>query len=344
MRGNGLSGSSSSGGARPVSPRIVAVIPAFNVAATLEGVATQIPRLVTHVLIVDDASTDGTATIARTLATRDPRIEVLRHESNGGVGAAMITGFRRALELGAAIVVKVDGDGQMPLAFLPRLLEPLIEGRADYVKGNRFRDFTAIRQMPPLRRFGNLVLSFLAKAATGYWHLFDPTNGYVAIRGEVLAALPLHRIDRRWFFETSMLTRLYLMRAVVRDVAIPARYAGAPSNLKVSHVLRDFPGRLVYAFARRIVLRYFVYDFAVASLHIAAGLGLFVTGVLFGGYNWYWYASHQLAAPTGTVVLAAVLLILGFQLLLSATALDLVAVPREPINDGPLERSIDDSE
>ena len=322
---------------KAVAPRIVAVIPAYNVVATIEEVVTQIPPLVAHVLVVDDASTDGTATLAQTLAARDSRIEVLRHESNGGVGAAMITGFRRALELEAAIVVKVDGDGQMPLALLPRLLEPLIEGRADYVKGNRFRDFLAIRQMPPLRRFGNLMLSFLAKAATGYWHLFDPTNGYVAIRGEVLAALPFHRIDRRWFFETSMLTRLYLIGAVVRDVAMPARYSGETSNLKVSHVLRDFPGRLLFAFAKRIVLRYFVYDFGVASLHIAVGSVLFLAGVIFGGYNWYWYASHQLAAPTGTVVLAAVMLILGFQLLLSATALDLAAVPREPINDGPLD-------
>jgi dolichol-phosphate mannosyltransferase len=224
----------------------------------------------------------------------------------------------------------------MPLAFLPRLLSSLISGQADYVKGNRFRDFQAIRQMPPLRRVGNLVLSFLAKAATGYWHSFDATNGYLAIRGEVLRALPLERVDRRWFFEISMLTRLYLLGAVVKDVAIPARYEGAPSNLSVAHVVRDFPARLLYAFGRRIVLRYFVYDFSMVSLHIAVGLPLFLAGVIHGSYHWYWYATHRLAAPTGTVVLSAVMIILGFQLLLSATALDLQSVPRDPINDGPL--------
>jgi dolichol-phosphate mannosyltransferase len=321
-----------------VSPpvRIAAVIPAFNVASTIEAVAGAMPEMVTDVIVVDDGSTDGTISLVERLAARDPRIELIRRDSNGGVGAAMLTGFRRALELRAHVVVKVDGDGQMPLAFLPKLVAPLLDGRADYVKGNRFRDFEAIRQMPRLRRAGNLVLSFLAKAATGYWNLFDATNGYTAIRADVLAALPLHLIDRRWFFEISMLTRLYLLGAVVRDEPIPARYEGAPSNLSVPHILLDFPGRLVYAFLRRIVLRYFVHDFTIASLHLGAGLPLFVAGVLFGGYKWYWYASHQAAAPTGTIVLAAVMIILGFQLLLSATVLDLQAVPTSPINDGPL--------
>ncbi len=316
--------------------RIAAVIPAFNVGATIDQVVRALPPLVTHVLIVDDASTDGTAAIVESLAARDPRVESIRHDVNGGVGAAMISGFRRALELDAAIVVKIDGDGQMPLGFLPQLLAPLLDGRADYVKGNRFRHLEEIQQMPPLRRFGNLILSFLAKGATGYWNCFDATNGYTAIRGDVLAEVPLEKIDRRWFFEISMLTRLYLLRAVVRDVPIPARYEGAASNLNVAHVVRDFPGRLLYAFARRIVLRYFVYDFAVASLHIALGFPLLLAGLLFGGYKWYWYASHRIAAPTGTVTLAAVMIILGFQALLAATALDLAAVPREPINGGPL--------
>jgi dolichol-phosphate mannosyltransferase len=321
-------------GGAPV--RIAAVIPAFNVAGTIEAVAGAMPDLITHVIVVDDGSTDGTASLVENLAARDARIELVHRDANGGVGAAMVTGFRRALELRAQIVVKIDGDGQMPLAFLPKLVTPLLDGRADYVKGNRFRDFEAIRQMPVLRRLGNLALSFLAKAATGYWNLFDATNGYTAIRGEVLAALPLQRVDRRWFFEISMLTRLYLAGAVVKDEPIPARYEGAPSNLSVAHILVDFPGRLVYAFLRRVVLRYFVYDFTIASLHLGAGLPLFVAGVLFGGYKWYWYASHRLAAPTGTVALAAVMIILGFQLLLSATVLDLQAVPRDPINDGPL--------
>lgn len=317
---------------------IVAVIPAFNVGGTVTSVLAALPPSISHVVVIDDGSTDDTARIVESFRPTDARVELIRHAENRGVGAAMVTGFRRALELRAAIVVKLDADGQMPLSFLPRLLAPLLDGTADYVKGNRFRDFRAIRSMPPLRRFGNVILSFLAKAATGYWHCFDPTNGFVAIRGEVLAELPLHRIDAGYYFEISMLSHLYLVGAVVKDEAMPAKYGDEPSSLSVPRVLRDFPLRLLYSLSRRLVLKYFLYDFTLTSLFIAAGVPLFMAGVLYGGYNWYWYATHRLAAPIGTVVLSAVLIILGFQLLLSATALDLIGVPRQPLNDGALRQ------
>jgi dolichol-phosphate mannosyltransferase len=320
---------------------IAVVIPAYNVANSIAAVLAAIPPIVSHVLVVDDASTDGTAAVVGDAARSDARIELVRHEHRRGVGGAMVTGFRRALQLPAAIVVKVDGDGQMPLAFLPRLIAPLVAGTADYVKGNRFRDLEAIRRMPPLRRFGNVVLSFLAKAATGYWNCFDPTNGYVAIRAEVLARLPLQKIDRGYFFEISMLSYLYLEGAVVRDEPIPARYEGEPSHMSLPRVMAAFPGRLLASLARRIALHYFLYDFSLASLQFAAGLPLLAGGALYGGYKWYWYASHHLPAPTGTVVLPALMIILGLQLLLSAMALDLGAVPREPINDGPLVQAPD---
>ena len=317
---------------------VVAVIPAYNVAATIADVVRAIPGLVQHVIVVDDGSSDETAATVENLKGDAPRLDLVRHTKNRGVGAAMVTGFRRALELRADIVAKIDGDGQMPPSFLPRLIAPLLRGDADYVKGNRFRDLRAIRRMPALRRFGNVVLSFLAKAATGYWHCFDPTNGYVAIRADVLAELPLRKIDRGYFFEISMLSHLYLAGAVVKDEPMPAKYDGEPSSLSVPHVVLAFPGRLLYSLLRRIALKYFLYDFAVASLHIAAGLPLFLAGVVYGGYHWYWYASRRIAAPTGTVVLSALMIILGFQLLLSAIALDLGAVPKEPVNDGPLPR------
>jgi dolichol-phosphate mannosyltransferase len=236
--------------------------------------------------------------------------------------------------------VKIDGDGQMPLALLPKLLHPLALGKADYVKGNRFRDFDAIRKMPPLRRFGNVVLSFLVKAATGYWQCFDPTNGFVAIRGSVLARLPLQQIDHGYFFEISMLGQLYLLGAVVKDVSMPAKYDGEPSSLSVASVLIAFPGRLLRVFARRIFLTQFLYDFSVESLEILAATIFLTSGAIFGGYKWYWYGSHHLAAPTGTVAVAAVLIILGFQSLLSAASLDLQSVPDQPINEGPLVRIV----
>jgi len=316
--------------------RIVVVIPAFNVGMLIGRVLEEIPDQIANIIVVDDGSQDDTAAVVERMAASDTRIELIRQPHNGGVGSAMVAGFKRALEISADIVVKIDGDGQMPPALLPKLVHDLVLGNADYTKGNRFRDFRAIRKMPPLRRFGNVALSFLVKAATGYWHCFDPTNGYVAIRGDVLSRLPLHEIDSSYFFEISMLSHLYLHGAVVKEEPMPAYYAGEPSSLSIAAVLFQFPARLLRAFVRRMFLKNFVYDFSVESLEILAGTTFFGAGVIFGGYKWYWYASHHLAAPTGTVAIAAVLIILGFQSLLSATALDLQAVPDEPINQGPL--------
>lgn len=323
---------------------VVAVIPAFNVESVIGGVLQEMPAMISTVIVVDDGSADDTAAVVERHSKSDPRIQLIRHERNRGVGAAMVTGYRRALDvigdLDAGVVVKIDGDGQMPLALLPKLIAPLLSGRADYVKGNRFRDFQAIRKMPPLRRFGNLVLSFLAKAATGYWDCFDPNNGFVAIRSDVLSQLPLHKIDPTYYFEISMLSHLYLLGAVVEEEPMPARYEGEPSSLSIPRVVVGFPWRLLASAVRRVFVKSFLYDFSLQSMQIALGLPLFLAGLLYGGYHWIWYATHQIAAPTGTVVLSALLIILGFQLLLSAITLDLDSVPRTPINGGAIGPSM----
>ena len=314
---------------------VAAVLPAYNVERELASVLRALPPLFTTIIVVDDGSRDETGAIAKRYAELDRRITVVQQE-NRGVGGAMVTGFRLALESGADIVVKIDADGQMPLWLVPQLIAPLVRGEADYTKGNRFRDFEAMRAMPLARRIGNVALSFLAKAATGYWRSFDPTNGFLAIRSDVLSQLPLQKIDRTYFFEISMLSHLYLIGAVVKEIPMPARYAGETSSLSIPRVLRQFPARLVWSLMRRVTMKNFVYDFNLASLNIAVGLPLFLAGVLFGGWNWIWYTSKSLAAPTGTVVLPALLIMVGVQMLLAAAQLDLEAVPREPINQGSL--------
>ena len=318
---------------------IAAVVPAYNVANDIPGVLRSLPQLFTSIVVVDDASQDETASVIERYASIDPRILFVRNERNLGVGGSMITGFRKAIENGADVIVKIDGDGQMPLWVVPDLVQPLITGEADYTKGNRFRDFKAIRNMPTIRKIGNVALSFLAKVATGYWNCFDPTNGFVAIRADVLTQLPLQRIDPSYYFETSMLTHLYILGAVVKEVPMSARYAGEHSSLSVTRVAVQFPGKLLSSLVRRLVLKNFVYDFNLESLHLVTGIPILLAGLLYGGYNWFWYGTHHIAAPTGTVVLSALLITVGMQLLLSAANLDLQAVPKEPVNSGPI-RSI----
>ena len=320
---------------QPIDPQrycIAAVIPAYRVEREIESVLAGLPPFLSHIIVVDDASPDRTADLAAAFAKNDSRIVLVRHAQNQGVGGAMISGFRKALELGSQIIVKFDGDGQMDVSRLPELLMPLIAGKADYAKGNRFRDFAALRQMPIIRRVGNMALGFLAKAATGYWNLFDPTNGFIAIRAEALKQLPLDQIDHSYYFETSMLANLYLLGAVVQDVPMPARYQGEASSLVIHRVLFEFPPKLFGTLFRRILLKNFIYDFSMGSIYILVGLPILLFGLIFGSIKWIHYASENIPAPTGTVMLATLSVLLGIQFLLSAIESDLHAVPKEPLS------------
>jgi glycosyltransferase involved in cell wall biosynthesis len=299
----------------------------------IQAVLRTIPPYVKHIIVVDDASPDSTADLVTASAKDDDRISLTRHSSNQGVGGAMVTGYRKALELGAQVVVKIDGDGQMDMDHLSKFLQPLIDGKADYTKGNRFRDFKSLQQMPFIRRVGNMGLAFLAKAATGYWHMFDPTNGFNAIRGEVLSELPLDKIDRTYYFETSMLANLYLIGAVVKDIPMPARYQGEVSSLLIHRILFEFPPKLFSTFLRRLVLKNFIYDFSMGSIYLLAGLPLLLFGLIFGIYKWIHYASIGVPAPTGTVMIPTLSVLLGIQLLLSAIEIDLRSVPTEPLSN-----------
>ncbi len=312
--------------------KIAAVIPCYRVEREIQTVLQGIPKYIEHIIVVDDASPDSTSRIARASAKKDKRITVIRHETNQGVGGAMVTGFRKALDLGARIVVKVDGDGQMDSTRMSELIAPLVHGQADYAKGNRFRDFVSLQQMPLIRRVGNMGLAFLSKVATGYWNLFDPTNGFVAVRSEVLAQLPLGRIDKSYYFETSMLANLYLLGAVVKDVPMPARYRSEVSNMLLHRILFQFPFKLLGTFVRRLLLKNYIYDFTMGSIYLLVGVLLLAFGLTFGILKWIQYARLDIPAPTGTVMLPTLSVLLGIQLLLSAIEIDLRSVPREPLS------------
>lgn len=313
-------------------PTIAVVVPAYRVEKQIGWVLDNIPEFVSTVIVVNDASPDNAQWVIDECARKDPRIVPLRHEKNQGVGGAMLTGFREALRREVEIIVKVDGDGQMDPADIPELIQPLLDGEADFCKGNRFQDLKALRQMPTIRLMGNVAASLLAKTATGYWNMFDPANGFFALRTFVLRRLDLNAIARDYLFETSLLSELYHIRAVVRDVPIPARYADENSSISYSRMVIRYPSALIgYAF-KRVALHYFVYDFNLASIFTLLGLPLLIFGVIFGVIKWIQFASIQVPAPTGTVVLATLSILIGIHFITQAVGYDLQSVPRQPIS------------
>jgi dolichol-phosphate mannosyltransferase len=305
---------------------LAAVIPAYRVAGQIERVIARAPARFDHLIVVEDCGGDDT--LARVEALADPRVTLVRRERNGGVGAATKTGYLAALELGADLVVKLDGDDQMDPAHLPELLAPLVRGEADYTKGNRFRRAESLRGMPPVRRLGNLGLSFLGKVSSGYWTIFDPTNGYTAIRSEALRELPLERLADRYFFELSMLVELNLVGAVVRDVFMPSRYADERSSLSPALALLDFPPRLLRAGLRRLWDRHFLRDFTPVSLFLVGSAPLLGLGAVLGTHYWTRSIATGVATTAGQVMLTVLPLLAGLQLLLQALMLDIGSVPR----------------
>lgn len=316
------------------------VIPAYRVAAHIEQVIRGIPRWIPTIIVVDDKSPDDTA--ERVLHLADPRVVLLRHDVNQGVGGAMITGFTEAIRRKLDIVVKMDGDDQMDPVHLPRILEPLLDGRADMVKCNRYSSLESLQEMPLVRIAGNAGLTFLVKMASGYWNNFDPANGYVAIRVSTLERLDLADLPKRYFFESGFLIELGIQRAVVLDLPIKARYGDERSSLSVPRTLIGFPPRLVWGLLRRLFWRYLVHDFSAVSVFLLLGVPSFLFGI---GYTIYWYAgpkSHGEVASAGDVMLAAMPIILGVQLILQAIVLDIQGVPRTTLSP-PLKRARHDT-
>jgi dolichol-phosphate mannosyltransferase len=301
-------------------PSIAVVIPAYRVASLIEYVLTRVPEQVSHIIVVDDASPDNLQEVLGKIA--DPRLIVLRHATNRGVGGAMKSAFVKALELGTDIIVKIDGDKQMDPSLLPDFIRPIVSGNADLTKGNRFVDLRFIQRMPLVRRFGNLALSFLVKAASGYWRVFDPCNGYLAIRTSLLKSFMFDRIDDRYFFEISFICEAYFSGAVLRDVPMLPVYGDEPSSLSPMGVIKDFIPKLVWRAMHRIFLSYFMLDFNVVSVFMVAGVPTFAFGVLWSVYHWIQSYRLQSLASTGTIMIGVLALVLGFQLILNAIVLD----------------------
>ncbi|MBF0543449.1 MAG: glycosyltransferase family 2 protein [Candidatus Riflebacteria bacterium] len=305
--------------------RVTVVIPCFKAKDTICQVIKKIPDFVDRIIVVDDKCPQGSGKAVEALLSS--RITLVRHEQNQGVGGAMISGYKKALEIGTDIVVKLDADGQMDPEDIARLIRPLLLEEADYTKGNRFTDFRALKSMPSIRLLGNSALSFLLKAASGYWNIMDPTNGFTAIRAETLQRIDLSKIAKDYFFESSMLIALNLQNAIVADVNMPARYFGEHSSLNIRRSLITFPPRLLTGLLERGLLKYFVYDFNMASLYFFLGIPMLFISSFWGIMEWIDSIRTRRARPAGTIMLVALPIILGFQMILQAIGIDIYSNP-----------------
>lgn len=311
--------------------RVAVVIPCYRVRARILSVIDGIGPECAAIYVVDDGCPEGSGRYVQEHSS-DARVRVLFHDSNRGVGAAVVTGYRAALADGADILVKIDGDGQMDPLDVPDLIAPIVNGDADYTKGNRFHNLSRITRMPTARILGNAALSFISKFSSGYWDIFDPTNGYTAIHASVAALLPLDRLASGYFFESDVLHHLGLARAVVRDVPLDARYGDEHSGIRLGRAVTQFGARHLKRTARRLFYSYFLHDFSAASLELVGGLLLLAFGITFGAIQWVEWSSRGVGAYAGTVMLAALPVILGTQLLLAFLSYDVSRVPRRALH------------
>lgn len=318
-----------------MKPRIAVVIPCYRVRSHVLDVIRGIGEEVSIILAIDDKCPEQSGDFVEQNVT-DPRVRVIRNEINLGVGGAVMNGYRAALEAGADIVVKVDGDGQMDPRSISRFIAPLIAKEADYTKGNRFYSIYNVRSMPAVRLWGNAILSFMTKLSSGYWSVFDPTNGYTAIHAVALRQLELRNISERYYFESDMLANLGGIRAVVRDVPMEAAYGEEKSNLRIRSVMPEFLAKHARQTVRRILYNYFMRDFNLMSLHLVFGIVLLIFGIGFGAIEWIRSVHSGVAATTGSVMLAVLPIIVGFQLLLSFVGYDISNEPKTPLQHSAL--------
>ena len=303
--------------------RVAVVVPAFDEERLVGETIRGIPELVDRIVVVDDASRDGTAAAAE--AVGDERVRIIRHEQNTGVGAAIATGYRRALEEEIDVTCVMAADNQMDPAELRELVEPVARGEVEYAKANRLVSGEAWNVIPRTRYLGNAVLSLLTKIASGYWHVADSQAGYTALSLNALRRLDLDALYPRYGFPNDVLVHLNIQNARVRDVpSRPIYDVGERSGIKLRSVVPRISWLLLKGFWWRMGQKYvirdfhplvFFYVFGVLMLGVGLALGLVELALRIAGN----------AITPATIVLVAVLLIAGLQMTLFAMWFDMEA-------------------
>jgi glycosyltransferase involved in cell wall biosynthesis len=299
---------------------VAAVVPAHNEARLIGTVITTMPDFVDRIVVVDDASSDSTSDAAR--AAGDARVDVITLEENLGVGGAIMTGHRHVLASGCDVAVVMAGDAQMDPAYLSALLDPIADGVALFTKANRFFGPGTFRGMPRRRIVGNIALSFMTKAASGYWNLFDPQNGYTAIHRKALERLPLERIAQRYDFENDILIQLNILRVPARDVPVPAVYGDEVSGMRLMSVGPRIVVRLWRGFWHRMWWKYVLQSFSAVALLFFTGLASVLFGLAVGVFVLVNTLGPPIASP-GTVLLSVAPVLTGIHLLIMAMWLDI---------------------
>lgn len=314
------------------SDDVAVIIPAYKVSQKILSLVERLNQLKYRVYVVDDCCPEKSGILVQNTFQHNQDISVIFHQSNQGVGGAVMTGYKKAMEDGAHILVKLDGDGQMDPDLIPRLIKPIKMGKADYVKGNRFYNLEKLKAMPMIRIIGNAALSFITKLSSGYWNIYDPTNGFTAIDSSTAGMLPFDKISRRYFFESDMLFRLNTIRAVVQDMPMNAVYGDETSGIEIRRIIPEFLFKNVRNFFKRIFYNYYLRDMTIGSIMLPLGLGMFSCGLIFGTLKWIQASGSGVNTPIGTVMIAAMPIIVGIQFILTFLNEDISSVPSKPIS------------
>jgi glycosyltransferase involved in cell wall biosynthesis len=306
--------------------QVAVVVPAYNEERLIDRVLDTMPAMVDRMIVVDDCSTDATAErLAAAQPRHGERLRVIRHAVNGGVGAAIVTGYRAAMEElpDSALVAVMAGDAQMDPEDLPRLLAPLAHDQADYTKGNRLFTGEAWKVIPRHRYLGNAALSLLTKMASGYWHVADSQSGYTAITVAALRIVQLDRLYKRYGFPNHLLVELNNYDFRVRDVPIrPVYNVGEVSGIRLPKVIPTLSWLLFKCYFWRMKEKYVIRDFHPLVFFLSMGLVLTVGGLALGAWILYYRLTTGALSPN-TVIFDAFCLIMGMQMLFFAMWMDM---------------------
>ncbi len=312
--------------------QVAVIIPCFREKKMILEVISRTLEYPVQIYVIDDSCPESTGDFVLSNCNSE-RVKVIKHAKNKGVGGAVKTGYQAALIDGYQVLIKIDGDLQMDPNFLPKFIDPIIRGDADYTKGNRFYYLDGLLRMPRIRLIGNIMLSFLTKASSGYWNIFDPTNGYTGLHAALLTPIQISKVDDGFFFESDMLFRLNIARAKVIDIPIPIAYGNEKSSLSIKRIFMPFIFKNLRNFVKRIFYTYLIRNFSVATIELMLGFFMVCFGLYFGVTTWIESAESGQLASTGSIMLSALPIIIGSQMLFSFLTYDLSNEPKNSVHN-----------